>query len=422
MKRQRGVSLAIALCAIALTLVPASSLRAQTAAPVSPAHEILVMVRQGPDHYRPTGEYGGAYGDAIAQSARKRIAKRIAQRYGLSLADNWPMPMIGVDCFVMVVAEARSASAAAEQVSHDPEVVWAQPVELYGAKAAAPPHKDPLFPAEPAAKQWHLADLHRIATGRGVKVAVIDSGIEANHPDLSGQFLFNRNFVAGRPLSIEEHGTAVAGIIGAKADNGIGIAGVAPSARLLGLRACWQEKGAPANATVCDTLSLAKAIYFAIENRADVINLSLAGPTDRLLRELLKVALDKGSVIVTAFDQKLSGGGFPASLPGVIAVSDRSLAPSLGSAYTAPGRDIPTTEPGGRWFLVNGSSYAAAHVSGLVALIRERRRSAPPLLVSEHRGGGTIDACATLLRIAGACDCDCGQAHGAAAPTARQVQ
>jgi subtilisin family serine protease len=222
--------------------------------------------------------------------------------------------------------------------------------------------------------------------------------------------LVNRNFVAGRSAAIEQHGTGVAGIIAARADNGIGIAGVAPGARLLGLRACWQAPGA----TVCDTLSLAKAIYFAVDQHANVINLSLTGPEDRLLRELLKLALARGSVVVTAFDQKLPDGGFPASMPGVIAVSDAFLAPSRGDVYTAPGQEVPTTEPGGRWFIVNGSSYAAAHVSGLVALMRERRRSAAPVLISQRRGGGAIDACATLVRVAGACDCSCGPARLAA--------
>ena len=119
--------------------------------------------------------------------------------------------------------------------------------------------------------------------------------------------------------------------------------------------------------------------------------------------------------VVSAFDPKLPGGGFPASVPGVIPVSDVSLAGSRGDVYTAPGRDVPTTEPGGRWFLVNGSSFAAAHVSGLVALIRERRRSAPLTLVSQRRGGGPIDACVTLIRALGACDCSCGSIRSAIA-------
>jgi subtilisin family serine protease len=374
---------------------------------VSPDRQILVMVRQPPDHYRPNADYTGSYGDRMGESARRHLARRIARHHRLTLAENWPMPIIGVDCFVMTVPEGRSTKEVAAEVSRDADVAWAQPIELYGAQGGEAAHNDPLFPAEPAARQWHLADLHRIATGRGVKIAVVDSGIEARHPDLSGQLAANRNFVNGQSASVEQHGTGVAGIIAAKADNGVGIAGIAPGARLLGLRACWQTKAA----TVCDTLSLAKAIYFAVQARADVINLSLSGPDDRLLRELLKAALARGSVIVTAFDAKAADGGFPASMPGVIAVSDISLAPSRGDVYIAPGREVPTTEPGGRWFLVNGSSYAAAHVSGLLALIRERRRSPSLALVSQRRGGGAIDACATLLRVAGACDCSCGSSR-----------
>jgi subtilisin family serine protease len=224
--------------------------------------------------------------------------------------------------------------------------------------------------------------------------------------------LVNRNFVARRSLVSERHGTGVAGIIAAKADNGVGIAGVAPDARLLGLRACWQA----GTATLCDSFSLAKALYFAIQQKPDVINLSLSGPNDRLLRELVRTALARGSSVVTAFDPKQRDGGFPASVPGVIPVSD---AFSRGRVYTAPGRDVPTTQPGGRWFLVNGSSYAAAHVSGLAALVKQRRRSPRLTLVSARTGGGPIDACATLGRVTGGCDCSCGGARVASMGSAR---
>src|SRR4029079_15204987 len=173
-----------------------------------------------------------------------------------------------------------------------------------------------------------------------------------------------RNFFIGQPFVPEQHGTAVAGIIAAKADNRVGIAGVAPGARLLGLRACWQH----GPSATCDTLSLAKALYFAVENHPDVINLSLSGPDARLLHEILNIAYARGIAVVAAFDPKLPGGGFPASLPGVIGVSDTPVAGTRNDVYAAPGRDIPTTQPGGRWFLVNGSSFAAAHVSGLLAL------------------------------------------------------
>ena len=388
-----------------LTAMSLTSAAAATESKDQPDRQILVMIRLAPDHYRPGGTYGGSYGDELAQSARGRVAREIARKYGLTLGDNWPMPMIGVDCFVMVVPEGRSTSAAADQVSHDSKVSWAQPVGLYTARSSPAGHNDALYAAEPAAAKWHLADLHRMSDGRGTRVAVVDSGIDAGHPDLAGQLLVNRNFVSGQSLAAEQHGTAVAGIIAAKADNRVGIAGVAPGARLLGLRACWQSHASPS--TVCDTLSLAKALYFAVESRADVINMSLSGPDDRLLREIIAVALGKRLAVVAAFDPKLAGGGFPASVAGVVPVSDSSLAGSRPGVYTAPGRDVPTTEPGGRWFLVNGSSFAAAHVSGLIALVRERQRSASLTLVSERRGGGAIDACATLIRAVGTCDCAC---------------
>ena len=393
----------LAVAAIALGLVPVAAAERATA---SPDRQILVMVKHPLDHYRANGGYGDGYGDELARSARERLARRIARRHGLALVDNWAMPMIGVDCFVMVVPNGRATAAAIEQISRDSDVEWAEPVELYGARGEAATHNDPLYPAEPAAAQWRLADLHRMATGRGTRVAVVDSGIDARHPDLSGQLLINRNFVTGHPLVAEQHGTAVAGIIAAKADNRLGIAGIAPAARLLGLRACWQVERPGRVSTVCDTLSLAKALYYAVESRADVINLSLAGPDARLLHEILKIAYARGATVVGAFDARLPGGGFPATVAGVIAVSDAPVAGSK-DVYVAPGRDVPTTEPGGRWFLVNGSSFAAAHVSGLVALTRERRRSAPLMLVAQRRDGGSIDACATLLRVAGRCDCAC---------------
>ena len=394
--------LALAAAVVAVTAIPSF------ADPLpAPDRQILVMVRHPPDHFRAGGSYGGGYDDALAKSARERLARHIAGQYGLTLVDAWPMPMIGMDCFVMVVPDGRTTQAAAEQVSHDSNVSWAEPVELYRAQSAPASDNDPLFQAQPAARQWQLAELHRMATGRGVKVAVVDSGIEAAHPDLAGQVAVNRNFVSGEPLVSETHGTGVAGVIAAKANNGIGIAGVAPGARLLGLRACQQKP----QATVCDSFSLAKALYFAIDQKADVLNLSLSGPNDRLLRALVETALDHGTAVVAAFDPHQADGGFPASVPGVIGVSDGQLAGRQSRVYIAPGRDVPTTEPGGRWFLANGSSFAAAHVSGLVALVRQRRPSGAITIISDRTGGGEIDACATLLKAAGSCDCSCGSAR-----------
>jgi subtilisin family serine protease len=216
------------------------------------------------------------------------------------------------------------------------------------------------------------------------------------------------NFVTDRPYAAEAHGTGVAGVIAAAENNRLGIAGVAPDARLLALRACWDGG---AQGTICDSLSLAKALHFAVDRDAQVINLSLAGPQDRLLGRLIDVAIADGATVVAAADPDLPKGGFPASHPGVMAVG----AGGEGAALTAPGHDVPTTLPGGRWSLVNGSSYAAAHVSGLMALIRQREpraRGAAALVTS--RTNGTIDACASILHGAA-----CGEPAGRAADARR---
>jgi subtilisin family serine protease len=224
-----------------------------------------------------------------------------------------------------------------------------------------------------------------------------------------------QNFVAGRSSTPEDHGTGVAGIIAARADNGLGIAGVAPQARLMGLRACWQERPKPGAAgtfgsapTICDSLSLARALDFAIDHKAQIINMSLSGPPDLLLSKLLDVAIAQDAAVVAAYDRGLPEGGFPASHKGVVAVVDESSDPPIPGVFSAPGRDVPTTEPGNQWFLVNGSSYAAAHVSGLLALLRQRApllHSASALVVV--RSSETIDACATLLQKTGSRDCSC---------------
>jgi subtilisin family serine protease len=387
---------------------------AQVAGAGDDAREVLVLLRAAPPHFRPNAAYGDAYDDTLGRGARHRIAARLARAHGLTLVTDWPMPLLGLDCYVMAAPAGHSAAEEAALLARDPSVAWSEPMHVYRGEGRTAPHldtpNDPLFRAQPAAVQWRLADLYQMSTGRSVVVAVIDSQVERGHPDLLGQVEVSESFVPGPPVAGEDHGTGVAGIIAARANNGMGIAGVAPGARLMALRACWQTAAVPP-ATLCDTLSLAKALHFAIDHRAQVINLSLGGPPDTLLGKLIDVALARGVAVVGAYDRALPGGGFPASHPGVVAVTDTPVEAGPSGLYTAPGRDVPTTQPGGRWSLVNGSSFAAAHVSGLIALTRgggprERRG---PILVAARSGGGAIDSCATLLRALGPCDCACAR-------------
>lgn len=387
----------------------------QAAGETLPSRQILVMLKIAPEHLHVGGAYGGGasagrYGDPASVAARRRTADSIARKNGLSVVDGWPMPLLGVDCYVMRLSAGLSINAAIAQVSRDPRVAWSEPMQLYQAQGSASQSAtDPLLPVEPAAAAWHLRDLHKYATGRGVSVAIIDSKVDVRHPDLAGHFIADENFLGSAAPGPEQHGTAVAGIIGATAGNGIGIAGVAPGARMMALRACWQVRDTQASPpTLCESLGIARALQYAIDHKAEVINLSLSGPPGTLLARLISIALARNASVVAAFDPALPKGGFPASEPGVIAVGDEAVHNLPANVYAAPGRDVPTTQPGGRWYLVNGTSYSAAHVSGLIALVRERRNSAALI----RTASGRIDACASLLGAAPRCDCPCGPFEG----------
>ena len=398
----------LALClALATTALAAGATDgdapATPAAPVSAAsapREVLVMLRSPPAHARVDGSYGAAgYGDAARAQSQARVGARIAAAHGLTVVTLWAMPALGMDCVVLALPPQADLQASIAALQMHSEVAWAQPMNEFHAQG----HADPLYALQPVAAQWHLDELHAIATGRHVHVAIIDSGVDDTHPDLAQAVQARANFVDDRAWVAELHGTAVAGLVAARADNGIGIVGIAPEAQLYALRACWEVS---ASQTLCNSLSLAKALSFAIDRKAEVINMSLSGPVDLLLGRLIDVALSHRQQVVAAVDVRAAGGGFPADHPGVIAVADAQAETPLGGlagAWSAPARDLPTTVPGGGWRMVSGTSFAAGEVSGLLAVMDQAEaesdnRGATPALRLVRLPGGGIDACASLLR------------------------
>ena len=151
-----------------------------------------------------------------------------------------------------------------------------------------------------------------------------------------------------------------------------------------------------------------------VDHRPDVLNLSLAGPHDPLLERLLRVALDDGIAVITAYAQRAGDLSFPASLAGVIVVQSDAAGPAASdpaSLLRAPGRDILAARPGNAYDFVSGSSFAAAHVSGVVALLLERaphldaerldqilRLTSRPVVGPLGATTHLIDACAALDR------------------------
>jgi len=388
---------------------PATVFGAAPAPAVPAVHErqILVMLPLAPPRYRPGPGYAGGYDASHGSGERQRTAETLAAAHGLVVVDEWPMPSLGVDCFVMEAREPARRTDIADALARDPRVESAQPVQRFETLA----HDDPLYRLQPAAERWHLSELHMVTTGLTTRIAEIDSGVDVAHPDLAGQIELAENFVDGRPYAAELHGTAVAGIIAARANDGIGIAGVAPGAKLLALRACWQDTPASRGAS-CTSFTLAKALQFAILRKPHVINLSVGGPRDRLLERLLDAALAAGIVVVGADDPR-DPQALPASHPLVLrVVSDGDVRP-LADAVRAPGRDIPAPVPGAKWNLVTGSSFAAAHISGIVALLHELDRNigaqrvrdllqGSPQLGGDANAAGTalVDACSVIERVA----------------------
>jgi subtilisin family serine protease len=375
------------------------------------APQLLVMLHRPAPHFRPDNNYGSQYDDGGGRVARRRIAQELARAHGLKVVNDWPMPVLGVDCYVMEQVAGTSLEQVAHELEHDSRVEWVQPMHLYHGLA----QEDPLYPVQPSAKFWHIAEIHKFSTGRDVSVALIDSGVEQTHPDLIGQVALKENFVDGIPYAAEVHGTAVAGIIAARTGNGVGIIGVAPNAHIMALRACWED---PTHASQCSSFTVGKALNFAIQHHANIINMSLAGPPDKLLERLLEIAATRGTAIVAAVDPSAPDGGFPASLPGVIGVTGQDAVRASDRWLAAPGNDIPTTLPGERWGFVSGSSYAAAHVSGMIALMLELRPKIKPEETRELLVGSVvnstatlvsraIDACATVSRLNRNCICSC---------------
>ena len=376
----------------------------------SAEQQILVMVKESAvRHYRPGPASLAGYDSAAGRARSRKVAESLVHDYGLKLVGDWAMPALGVRCFLVELAPGQMPAEMAERLSADPRVESAQPQHLFRVSG----HDDPYYPLQTGAQELQLDALHRMATGKGIKVAQIDTGVDMHHPDLAGQTSAERNFVEGPLPAAEMHGTAVAGIIVAQADNGIGIVGVAPGARLIPLRACW-ESTAAGNA-VCSSFTIAKAMQFALIERVRVINLSLTGPYDRLLERLIDSATQDKIAVVAALDTAVPG--FPATHPAVIAVAVNGSANAPASAILAPGRDILTTTPGASWGFFSGASFAAAHMSGLAALMLERSPALKPdalrRILLEHQsaavadGMRVLDACAALAQASGARDCGC---------------
>jgi subtilisin family serine protease len=298
----------------------------------------------------------------------------LKQSYGLREVSGWPIKALNVYCVVLEMPPGVSRDDLLKRLTKDSRVKLAQPLNDYAVYSDATPpdsthYNDPYVNLQRGFVETNAAIAQTVSQGDGVHIAVIDTGVDTSHPDLKGRIHDMQNLVDDSAASFnhDSHGTEVAGIIAADADNHQGIVGIAPKATLSVYKACWYDT-ADAGAR-CNTFTLAKALAAIIDTDARIVNLSLGGPADPLLDKLLDQLLDQGRIIVTALPPSGNLDGFPDSAPGVIVVRVSGTSQAPAGIVSAPGTDILTTQPGFGYDFTSGSSMAAAHVSGIVALM-----------------------------------------------------
>lgn len=357
-------------------------------------------------------------------NAISQIVNDLAQRYAVRALRTFELKTIDLSVVVFETPEKASIGRMIFALQADPRVLFAQPNYLSRTAAV---HTDPLASLQYGPRVIRADQVHGRTTGRGIRVAVVDTGIDTRHPDLRGRIVERANFVPGEELVEEEvHGTLIAGVIAARADNGVGIYGVAPEAELLAIRACRAAaKDHPEG--MCTSEGLARGIDYALLHDARVINLSLGGPADLLLPPLIDRAMKLGTVIVAAAGNAGPGGRapYPAALSTVIAVTAVDAKNGLYPPATrgefidlaAPGVEVMSTMPGERFGTSSGTSLAAAHVSGVVALLLQVSPRLSPEEVQRILeetaedlgaagkdrlfGSGRVDACRAIRRSIG---------------------
>jgi subtilisin family serine protease len=351
-----------------------------------------------PRGYDSVAEYGPS-------AHARQVMHAVEQEYGLKEVSAWPIEALHMHCAVLEVPPGADRASLIAKLSQDSRVRLSQPMQSFQTRTDV--YNDPYVGLQRGFQQMDVAGAHPISRGEGVKIALIDTGVDTAHPDLKGAVVAAENFVDADASAFQKdrHGTEMAGVIAAVANNGEGIVGVAPAAHLLAYKACWQTRPNE-DAALCNSFTLARALAAAFDAHAQIINMSLAGPADPLVGGLIREGLRRGVLFVGAAE-----AGIPGVLhqPGVIEVASAEAQTPVDGAVSAPGREILTLLPGGHYDFASGVSIATAQVSGVVALMLAKNPSlgaaaAARLLRDTSSTGGAesargVDACAALVML-----------------------
>lgn len=379
-----------------------------SADPANPDRDILVTFENiGAESAKlgasPPYRFRKRYG---ISAAVRRVSHAVERDYGLATVDHWPIQSLSVYCYVYRVPAGEDRDNVLARLNSDSRVESAQVLQRFQTHLDDTRHyNDPYLKLQHGLLSLRVIEAHQATQGEGVRVAVIDSHVDVQHEELRGRIRSFEVFADRSRQADADHGTAVASIISANANNAVGIVGVAPAARLDILVSCWSEE----NGTICDSFTLAKALDAVVRDPPQVVNLSLAGPEDALVGRLIQKAQAAGVVVVAA-DPSKSDANFPANMSGVVAVGMDESTPA--QHLIAPGEQILVASPDDQYELRSGSSLSAAHASGVIALLlsaapQESSAILEEILQQSQAVGAAriIDVCAALQR-AGAKGCD----------------
>jgi subtilisin family serine protease len=323
---------------------------------------------------------------ALAPATPPATVARILRNHRLTEAEAADISLLGTSIRLWRIPDGRSVASVVRELAGESSLTRIQPNYVYELQQEpAGAASTPATPAPPTPQQYSLAKLHvdagdDMVVSDPIRVAVIDTAIDETHPDLAGavEARFDAIGGAGPPRSLD-HGTSMAGAIAARGR----VKGVAPNVRILSARAFDSEGGK----SLGSTLSILKGIDWAATERARIVNMSFAGPPDPALHDILAAAFGKGMALVGAAGN--AGPQSPPLYPGadekVLAVTatdadDKLYArANVGSyvAVAAPGVDVLLPTPRGGYAFETGTSVSAALVSGVAALLLERRPATP---------------------------------------------
>ena len=305
-------------------------------------------------------------------------ADELARRHGLERLASQNFPFIGSTVGLFRIIDRRAVDTVKREFAADGSVKSVQlnfRYVLQDQKAALTEGD----PAQYAVAQLRLPQAHTLARGMNVTIAVIDSGIDVKHPELANSVADSFDAL-GSKEGPHVHGTGIAGAIVAHAR----LMGSAPEARLLAIRAF----GAGAGGAESTSYVILKALDYAAAHGAQIINMSFAGPKDMLIERGVAATASRGILMVAAAGNAgaKSPPLYPAANPNVIAVSGTDAQDKLFSAsnrgnhiaIAAPGADIFLPAPDEKYQITSGTSFSAAYVSGVAALILERNPALKP--------------------------------------------